>query len=127
MIVLDASVLIAFFRTEDAHHHQALAVLDTNQELVVNALTLAEVLVRPVSVGKLDLVLTALRELEITEVPLPPDAAVGLAQLRARTSLKLPDCCVLLTAEHYQGQLATFDAHLAQVAQSRAVGVFGSS
>ncbi len=46
--------------------------------------------------------------LEIQELPFPADAAVRLAQLRATTDLKMPDCCVLLVAEDAGASIASF-------------------
>ena len=55
---------------------------------------------------------------------LPGDAAGQLAELRAHTGLKLPDCCVLLTAErHGPAEIATFDTRLARVAVERGLVV----
>jgi hypothetical protein len=48
----------------------------------------------------------------VAEVPLPVDAAERLARLRADSSLKLPDCCVLLAAEAADGAVLSFDARL---------------
>ena len=96
MIVLDASVLIAFLDGSDNHHLAAEQVLTNavDDDLAVNPLTLAEVLVAPVRNGQVDGVLAALRALEIQELPFPADTALRLAQLRATTGLKMPDCCV---------------------------------
>lgn len=44
-----------------------------------------------------------------------------LAELRASTGLKLPDCCVLDVAIRNQASLATFDNALATVAAARGV------
>lgn len=41
-----------------------------------------------------------------------------LAELRASTGLKLPDCCVLLVARSAGLPVATFDARLADAAKS---------
>ncbi len=50
MIVLDASVLIAFLDSDDTHHAAAEQLLTqaVDDDLAVNSLTLAEVLVAPV-------------------------------------------------------------------------------
>lgn len=40
-----------------------------------------------------------------------------LAELRASSGLKLPDCCVPDVAIHHQASLATFDDTLAAAAQ----------
>lgn len=67
----------------------------------------------------------ALADLEVKELALPVDAAVQLAQLRASTSLKMPDCCVLLAAEGVEGRIASFDNRLKDAAVSRNLIVLG--
>lgn len=121
MIVLDASVLIAFLDGDDKHHAAAEQLLTQaiDEDLAVNSLTLAEVLVVPVHDGRLDPVLAALRALEIRELLFPADTAVRLAQLRAATGLKMPDCCVILAAEDAAATVASFDERLAQTAKTR--------
>lgn len=123
MIVLDASVLIAYLDGDDDHHPAAETMLTRaiDDDLGVNSLTLAEVLVTPARNGRLEPVLAALRDLEITELPFPPDTATRLAQLHGRTGLRMPDCCVLLAAEDSGGALASFDERLAQAAEDRNV------
>jgi predicted nucleic acid-binding protein len=125
VIVLDASVLIAFLDGDDKHHAAAeqLLMQAIDDDLAVNPLTLAEVLVVPVRDGRLDPVLAALSALEVQELPFPADAALRLAQLRAATGLKMPDCCVILAAEHAAATLASFDERLAQTAASRKLPV----
>ena len=56
MIVLDAIVLIAHFESTDAHHERATRLLldAADESLGASLLTLAEVLVGPARVGKLD-------------------------------------------------------------------------
>ena len=121
MIVLDASVLIAYLDGDDAHHASAETLLAdaVDDDLAANSLTLAEVLVAPVRDGHLQQVQDILRDLEVAELPFPADTAVRLAQLRASTTLKMPDCCVLLAAEHAAASIATFDVRLAQAAKDR--------
>ena len=127
MIVLDASVLIAYLDGEDAHHAAAEALLAQaiEDDLGANSLTLAEVLVVPVRNDRLDMAKTALGDLEIQELPFPADAAVRLAQLRATTDLKMPDCCVLLAAEDAGASIASFHDRLMQTAENRNVSVLG--
>jgi predicted nucleic acid-binding protein len=88
VIVLDASVLIAYLDGEDDHHAAAEKLLaDTiDDDLGANSLTLAEVLVVPVRTGRLEVARTALRGLEVQELPLPADTAVRLAQVRVSTA-----------------------------------------
>ena len=101
MIVVDASVLIAHLDERDALHGRAeAALLDAAERpMGCSVITLAEILVGPARAHRLDRARGALAGLELSEVPLGPDAAVRLARLRAETGLKLPDCCVLLAAE----------------------------
>ena len=128
MIVLDASVLIAFLDSEDTHHAAAEQLLTqaVDDDLAVNSLTLAEVLVAPVRNGRLDPVLAALHALEVQELNFPADTAVRLAQLRVTTGLKMPDCCVLLAAEEAAASVASFDERLAQAAAMRNLPVLRS-
>ena len=127
MIVLDASVLIAYLDGEDDHHAAAEKLLaDTiDDDLGANSLTLAEVLVVPVRAGRLEVARTALRDLEVHEVPLPADTAVRLAQLRVSTRLRMPDCCALLAAEDAGASIASFHDRLMQTAENRNVSVLG--
>lgn len=125
MIVLGASVLIAFLEGEDAHHAAAEELLAQamDDDLAADALTLAEVLVVPVRDNSLDPVCAALRDLEVQELQFPVDTAVRLATLRVSTGLKLPDCCVVLAAEDASASVASFDERLAQVAEDRGLTV----
>lgn len=127
MIVLDASVLIAYLDGDDSHHlaAQRLLVEAVDDDLGVNTLTLAEVLVVPARNGRLEPTQAALRELEVDELPFPSDTAVRLARLRASTGMKMPDCCVLLAAEDAVASVATFDDRLVRTAQTRDLPVFG--
>lgn len=126
MIVLDASVLIAHLYQQDAHHRAAEDLVRSarEQELGVSPLTLAEILVSPTRAGRLNSTERLLRDLGLTEVPLPQDAARRLARLRVECGLKLPDCCVLLAAEQLSAAVATFDAALMQAAQKREIPVY---
>ncbi|MDP5185363.1 type II toxin-antitoxin system VapC family toxin [Blastococcus sp. BMG 814] len=119
MIVLDASVLIAYLDAGDAHHRAAESLLarEIDDEFAVNPLTLAEVLVGPSRTGRLDAARTALRELEVAELPFPADTAVRLAGLRADTGLRMPDCCVLLAAQATAARVAAFDDRLLRGAE----------
>lgn len=120
MIVLDASVLIAHLDARDAHHVAAGAILASaaGEALLGNPLTVAEVLVAPARAGRAAEAKAALDALGVEVVALPADAPVRLAVLRADTGLRLPDCCVLLTALDARAAVATFDARLAAAARS---------
>ena len=129
MIVLDASVLIAALTPADAHHRAARELLSPaiteNEGLMINPVTLAEVLVLPARQGRAaevrDLVLD---ELGVVEVPFPKQAAWVLARLRA-TGVKMPDCCVLMTAMEIGATLASFDDRLRRAATDHGVAVAG--
>ena len=90
-----------------------------DDDLGVNPLPLAEVLVAPARVGLMDATKAALRDLEVAELPFP--SPVRLARLRATTGLRMPDCCVLLAAEDgaTAATIATFDDRLVQAAEAR--------
>lgn len=128
MIVLDASVLIGFMFEQDGHHGAAVSLLRNagGAPLGVSQLTLAEVLVVPTRLDRLDAAEQMLTELGVTEVPLPSGAARRLAQLRVEAGLKMPDCCVLLAAQTTSGSLATFDGRLAREAARRGIEVIAA-
>jgi predicted nucleic acid-binding protein len=120
VIVVDASVLIAHLDDSDALHHEAVAALleRADQRLAASPLTLAEVFVGPARQDRLTAVVDALQQLEVQEVPFAPDAPARLATLRATTSLKLPDCCVLLAAQDgHADAVLTFDDRLRREAE----------
>jgi predicted nucleic acid-binding protein len=121
VIVLDASVLIAFLDGGDAHHEAARALLaeHVDDDLAVHPLNLAETLVGPVRQGRVDVALRALRDLEVTALSSPADSALRLAELRASTNLRMPDCCVLLAAEQVGATVASFDGRLNAAARHR--------
>ena len=63
----------------------------------------------------------ALDALGIMQLPVTPDEPSRIARIRATTSLRMPDACVLAAALHHRASLATFDAHLARVAKDNGV------
>jgi predicted nucleic acid-binding protein len=118
VIVLDASVLIAHFDASDAHHDRATQLLldAADEALGASPVTLAEVLVGPARVDRLDPALSAIRTMGVENVALTEDAPARLAGLRATTRLQLPDCCVLLAAVTAGADVATFDDRLVAAA-----------
>lgn len=123
MIVLDASVLIAHFAIRDAHSTRALELLDTEEELAIHPITLAEVLTRPARDGRADFYREQIATMGVQQLHVPTEQPLVLAKLRASTSLKLPDCCVLAAAIETGATLASFDATLAKVASEHGVPV----
>ncbi len=129
MIVLDACVLIGHFDARDAHHAAATALLEgaCGEALVAGTVTLAEVLVGPARVGRAAEAVAALSDLGVTEIGLDAGASAALAELRAQTALKLPDCCVLAIAQAHAATLATFDDRLQAAARRLAVATIPSA
>lgn len=124
MIVLDASVVIAHLTSRDAHHEAASAFFEhhLDDDFVVHTMTLTEILVGPMRVGRGAFAELQLAALGIAEWA-PTDGAARLARLRVETTLKLPDCCVLDAALSNGAPLATLDAQLARAAVSLGVEV----
>jgi rRNA-processing protein FCF1 len=98
-----------------------------DSELTIPALTFAEVLVRPIQVGKLKKFERSIEKLGLRVLPLDAGASVELATLRASTSLKMPDAVVLHSAMTAQAVLATTDLKLAAAAREHGVPVFAPS
>lgn len=123
MIVLDASLLIAHLDGRDPHHQAAVELLRGHAMELLGAsqISLAETLVAPARAGRLEDAREALEQLSIRELAFGHDAAPRLASLRVETGLKLPDCCVLLTAEDHYGGVASFDQSLCE--RARGLGI----
>jgi predicted nucleic acid-binding protein len=128
VIVLDAGVLIGYLDADDAHHDRAVSLLarEVDDDFAVNLLTLAEILVAPTRTGRRDAVLGILDDLEVRTLHFPTGSAVTLAQLRAETRLKMPDCCVLLSALDHQARLTSFDNRLITAARAYGIDVTDS-
>jgi predicted nucleic acid-binding protein len=118
VIVLDASVLIAHLDGRDVHHEKAARLLiDTGAEaLAASTISLAETLVAPARAGRLAEAKEALERLGVAELYMGHGGPSRLAQLRADTGCKLPDCCVLLAAQEHEGTVASFDVGLTKAA-----------
>jgi predicted nucleic acid-binding protein len=116
VIILDASILIAHLETGDSQHARATGLLldHCEEDFAASAVTLAEILVGAIRAGRGDHARDALAELQVQAIGLDAGAGWDLAQLRVRTGLKLPDCCVLYVARiHAPAKVATFDTRLA--------------
>lgn len=119
-VVLDASVLIAYFDPVDRHHPRAVAALrrTAGDERIVISSVLAEILVHPYRVGHEAVaeVEEALAALPTKLVPVDPDIARLAAQLRARHArLRLGDALVVASGETLGGTVLTADATLARI------------
>jgi predicted nucleic acid-binding protein len=115
VIILDASVLIGHFEPADAHHTDATALLRAQalESFAASVITLAEVYVGAARAGQSDQLHQLLAQLQIESLDLPAGAARRLGELRATTKLRMPDCCVLYSAEQHSAAIATFDDKLA--------------
>jgi predicted nucleic acid-binding protein len=127
VIAIDASVLIGHLNPADPHHQAATDILLTGTpgRMLVHTITLAEVLVGGVRIGQGASMRDDLRAAGITVAPHDDDEPLRLAELRARSGLKLPDCCVLDVAIRHQAGLATFDNALSAEATRCGVSVQG--
>lgn len=104
LVVLDASVVIAFLDSNDPHHAAAVAAVAAtrDEEIVLPASVYAEVLVGPYRRGS-----SAVRRVEefVTDLgmriePLTREIAARAARLRAKASrVGLPDAFVLATGD----------------------------
>ena len=120
MIVLDANVVIAFFDPNDRHHHRAAALLSDHaaEGFRMHPLTLGEVLVGAVRVGRGNQRFGELKSLGVVAQLPDTSEPLILAELRATTGLRMPDCCVLAAAQQESLPIATFDKQLTSAAQS---------
>lgn len=112
MIVLDASVVIAYLDPDDAHHRAAVELIaNATPPLLLHPVTAAEVLVAPMRRGVAERVWADLVAIgvEVDSSPLDP---MQLARLRSATACKMPDCCVLAVAETRRVAVASFDERL---------------
>ncbi|MFT4158322.1 MAG: PIN domain-containing protein [Microbacterium sp.] len=126
MIVVDANVIISLWGRPDAHTSQAVDVVDTEEELMIHPVTLAEYLVGPARLGAVVEALEDCTRLGVERYVPPVDEPVRVVELRATTGLKLPDAYVLATAVELGATLATFDRRLADAARERGVAVVGA-
>jgi predicted nucleic acid-binding protein len=109
--------MIAALDRDDVHHNRAAAILSDHERFQIHPITLAETLVHPVRVGKGTETLDAVRFAGIGLLTSHDDDPLTLAQIRVRTGLKMPDCCVLLAAIRSTLTVATFDDALASAAR----------
>ena len=126
VVVLDASALIALVSSNDTHHHWAMEMFrDTASfDLQMSSLTQAEVMVHPARAGQLEKFQKMVNSLGLQITPIEPEDSASLANLRAKTSLKMPDVAVLRQAMKVNGTVATTDQKLAQAAKDLGFGVF---
>ena len=120
LLVLDSSVLIAYFSPDDEHHERAIAGLSASvgDERIVIASVLAEILVHPYRVGPaaVDRVEAALAALVTRVEPVSDAVARRAAELRARhTSLRLGDALVIAAGDVLNARVLTADRSWAKL------------
>lgn len=84
----------------------------------MHSLTLAEVLVGGVRVGRANQLFADLQSIGVLTLAPVPNEPMILAELHTTSGLKMPDCCVLTIALHDSSPVATFDERLARTAQA---------
>jgi predicted nucleic acid-binding protein len=103
LVVLDASVFIAFRSGDDAHHEGALAAMTTfgEEDLVLPASAYSEALVEPSQRGGrvLARAKALIAELPIRVQPIDTEIAERAAVLRGKQRVRLPDALVLATGD----------------------------
>ncbi|MDR1119148.1 MAG: PIN domain-containing protein [Bifidobacteriaceae bacterium] len=121
--VWDASALISYLEAGDANSVAARALAETDGEFLIHPITLAECLVGAVRAGKPELVHGVVDALEITVWQPGTGEPDRLAQLRVKTGLPIPDCCVLSAGTANAATVATFDQRLAKAARHLGLSV----
>lgn len=128
-VAVDSGVIIALFDAGDVHHawsvDQIQQIVTARHGIVISALTVAEVLVRPAQAGAAEAVRADLMSLRPRIVDVDADLAARAAQLRAtRSGLRLPDAIVVATALLAQcDYLVTTDQRMANAADGIPVRV----
>lgn len=125
LVVVDAGALIALLDENDKHHRWAFGMFQATlgRGLAMPALTYAEVLVHPTRAGQADTFENNIAGLGLDIRPIVDSDARGLADIRAESSLKMPDAIVLQLALEERATLATTDKPLAKEAESRGLKV----
>jgi len=125
VIVVDANVVIAASSPGHVHHEAAQQIVTDHggEGMVLHSLTMAEVLVGPARGGAEAVARGLLADAGFRLAPQGDPSPEHLARVRASTTLKMPDACVLATAEHLQVALATFDRRVAREAGARGITV----
>jgi predicted nucleic acid-binding protein len=114
IVVLDASVVIAFLDRGDAHHPSAVEAVGRtrHEELVIPSSAYAEILVDPWRRGPdaVTLVKRFLMDLGVRIEPLTAAIAERAAKLRSsHRAFRLPDALVLATADTLGATALTCD------------------
>jgi predicted nucleic acid-binding protein len=113
-VVLDTSVLIALFKSDDPHHESAIKATSARNEYLISAITLSEALIAAFRInlqtGQKHYQLISKTFHDIISVD-EVIAALG-AQIRAEKNLSLPDALISATAYSMKAQLWSCDRNL---------------
>ena len=117
LLVLDSSVLVAYFSPADQHHKKAIAALlaAADDEKIVITTVLAEILVHPYRLGPsaVAMIDAALVALLARVEPVTQAVARRAADLRAQHSgLRLADALVVAAGDVFDGRVLTADRSL---------------
>ncbi|MEX2441898.1 MAG: PIN domain-containing protein [Pontimonas sp.] len=128
IVVLDAGVLIGLLDSGDRHHVWAMRIFKEtlSYELSMSVLTYAEVMVHPQKAGKAAEFQQRIAGLHLNLRGFGTEDAMAVAELRALTSLKMPDVLVLHAAQSQGAALATTDNALADQARAHGLSVLHS-
>ncbi len=123
LIVFDAGVIIAALTSSDRHHRGSVGLMEELEELdfAMSGVTFAEALIRPMRERRAEELVTKLDQLLVLRLGLDGSDALGLAEVREASGLKMPDAIVLYTAQREESALATTDVALARAAEDRGV------
>lgn len=121
LVVLDASVVIAFLNEGDAKHAAAVAALTdlSTEELVISASTLAEILVGPYRAGsRPERIVEGFVTDRLRVEPVGVEIARRSARLRAGSqTLRLADALVIATGDVLDAAVLTADRGWSRVSK----------
>ena len=116
-VVLDTSVLIALFRSDDPHHESAVKATSERNQYLISAITLSEALISPFRINPqsgqkyYQLVSKTLHRI----ISVDEEIATLGAQIRAENKLSLPDALISATAYIKKAQLWSCDRDLVKL------------
>lgn len=99
---------------DDLHREAIHRALSPNDQLSISAITLAEALVYSAKSGNLKKHHEAIMALNLSVVDVTSEIAIMAAEIRSKTSIKVPDAIISATATLARAQLWTFDSAFAK-------------
>ena len=116
-VILDSSILIAFYDAQDAHHSAVLNKFRDNlDQYEISVLTITEVLTAPMArtkSSKSKLISAVKAAIQMVH-PVTEEIAVMAGEARVATGLKTPDAIISATATLAGATLWTLDQRLAK-------------